>query len=247
VIQQRSLAAPQKEVVVSVSGINALVHVAQLKADIANQRALGDAEGQRQAPGQGSGLDHLLSSSSVLTDLQSSAVASMADKLAGDNETIQQALSAAGETYAKEMDQAASELLTGVAEGMLQLGNATASTAMAGELESSLEYFIGLSARLSQGDVRKDLDALKDRLAELKAAKQSPVAAPHAGGTNGNSDALARIEVEIKEILRQLQAVQAAEQDAKDAASAQGDSSRIEAQLEKSAQAYKDLLDAMRP
>jgi hypothetical protein len=177
------------------------------------------------------------------------AATSTSAKLTKDNEAIQQALNAADQAYAQKMDAATFELVVGAAGGSFQKGEGTASFPLVGTEEASLEHFIAASARLVQGDVRKDLEAMKDRLDELKDTKKSLalVASSHAGVLNGVSDALAAVDVEIEKLLKQVQDKQAVEQSAKDSSNADGTSTSVEAQLEKSAQAYRDMLNSLWP
>jgi hypothetical protein len=131
----------------------------------------------------------------------------------------------------------------------LRSSNVGDTTAPMRTTEARLEYFIAASTRLVQGDVQKDLDQLKDRLDGLKRTKES-LLARMAGADqavlNGISDQLAAVEVEIKEIMIQIQAIETAERDEKDSSTGRADStSIIEAQLEKTAQAYDDLLHSI--
>jgi hypothetical protein len=129
--------------------------------------------------------------------------------------------------------------------------NVVDTTAQIRSPEASMEYFIGTSARLAYGDVRKDLDTLKDRLDVLKRTKES-LLARMAGADqavlNGISDELAAVDVAIKEILIQIQAIEGAERNETDSSNGRDDQrSGIEAQLEKTAQAYEDLLHSNWP
>ena len=61
------------------------------------------------------------------------------------------------------------------------------------------------------------------------------------------ADQLAAVEVEIKEVVIQIQAIETVERDEKDSSTGRADStSIIEAQLEKTARAYEDILHSIR-